>query len=93
MPARLVLYFLSWSGFLVSFMMRNDINIAIVSMVKSTENETNPVNITPTNNITDDQFDWSTSVQSLILGSFYACYVLSQVKIDYYANKKKKIFQ
>jgi hypothetical protein len=34
-PARLVLYFLSWSGFLVSFMMRNDINFALVVMVKS----------------------------------------------------------
>jgi hypothetical protein len=34
-PARFVLYFLSWSGFLVSFMMRNDINFAIVVMVKS----------------------------------------------------------
>lgn len=38
-PARLVLYFLSWSGFLVSFMMRNDINFALVVMVK-TRNET-----------------------------------------------------
>uniref|UniRef100_A0A182NCU2 Major facilitator superfamily (MFS) profile domain-containing protein n=1 Tax=Anopheles dirus TaxID=7168 RepID=A0A182NCU2_9DIPT len=33
-PARLVLYFLSWSGFLVSFVMRNDINFALVSMVQ-----------------------------------------------------------
>ncbi|XP_026473938.1 sialin-like [Ctenocephalides felis] len=44
-PARLVLYFLSWSGFLVSFMMRTDINIALVAMVKipppSLENTTN----------------------------------------------------
>lgn len=32
-PARMVLYMLSWSGFLVSFMMRTDINIAIVAMV------------------------------------------------------------
>lgn len=32
-PARLVLYFLSWSGFLVSFMMRNDINFALAVMV------------------------------------------------------------
>ncbi|XP_041565998.1 uncharacterized protein LOC108135457 isoform X3 [Drosophila elegans] len=31
-PARLVLYFLSWSGFLVSFMMRNDMNFALVAM-------------------------------------------------------------
>lgn len=28
-PARVVLYFLSWSGFLVSFMMRNDVSIII----------------------------------------------------------------
>lgn len=26
-----------------------------------------------------DDFDWSTLVQSMILSSFYACYVLSQV--------------
>ncbi|KAK9872866.1 hypothetical protein WA026_019653 [Henosepilachna vigintioctopunctata] len=32
-PARLVLYMLSWSGFLVSFMMRTDINLTIVAMV------------------------------------------------------------
>ena len=33
-PARVVLYMLSFSGFTVSFMMRNDINIAMVAMVK-----------------------------------------------------------
>lgn len=44
-PARLVLYFLSWSGFLVSFMMRNDINFALVVMVK-TNNQTNASNST-----------------------------------------------
>lgn len=33
-PARLVLYMLSFSGFLVSFMMRTDINIAMVAMAK-----------------------------------------------------------
>ncbi|XP_044576084.1 sialin-like [Cotesia glomerata] len=33
-PARVVLYMLSFSGFLVSFMMRTDINIAMVEMVK-----------------------------------------------------------
>lgn len=36
-PARLVLYMLSWSGFLVSFMMRTDINLAIVAMVREPE--------------------------------------------------------
>ena len=34
-PARVVLYMLSFSGFTVSFMMRNDINIAMVAMVKT----------------------------------------------------------
>lgn len=38
-PARVVLYLLSWSGFLVSFMMRNDINLALVAM-------TTPTNVT-----------------------------------------------
>ncbi|KAJ8893401.1 hypothetical protein PR048_005992 [Dryococelus australis] len=33
-PARVVLYFLSFTGFLVSFMMRSDINLAMVVMVK-----------------------------------------------------------
>ncbi|KAG8266847.1 hypothetical protein J6590_062982 [Homalodisca vitripennis] len=33
-PARVVLYLLSFSGFLIAFMMRTDINIAIVAMVK-----------------------------------------------------------
>lgn len=34
-PARVVLYMLSMSGFLVSFMMRTDINIAMVAMAKT----------------------------------------------------------
>lgn len=38
-PARLVLYLLSWSGFLVSFMMRTDINLAIVAMVEEPQVE------------------------------------------------------
>lgn len=42
-PARLVLYFLSWSGFLVSFMMRNDINFAIVVMVKDANKTINSI--------------------------------------------------
>jgi hypothetical protein len=39
-PARLVLYLLSWSGFLVSFMMRTDINLAIVAMVEEPDKAT-----------------------------------------------------
>ncbi|KAJ6641246.1 Sialin [Pseudolycoriella hygida] len=76
-PARLVLYFLSWSGFLVSFMMRNDINFALVAMVRSPKSSNSS---TESIEIEDgDKFDWSSGVTSIILGSFYWCYVLSQV--------------
>lgn len=90
-PARLVLYFLSWSGFLVSFMMRNDINITIVSMVRA---PTSPVDIVAnqtdsTNGVdgADGEFDWSSTVRAWILGSFYASYVVSQVNYRQVAHK------
>ncbi|GAB0088565.1 Major facilitator superfamily [Sergentomyia squamirostris] len=67
-PCRVVLYLLSWSGFLVSFVMRNDINIAIVEMV-----------VQPNAPAKEDQFDWSFSVRSIILGAFYWWYVVAQV--------------
>lgn len=75
-------------------MMRNDINIALVSMVRQNEAVNNSItsNLNATEvpiPITDGgnggsvggggEFDWSTLVQSMILSSFYACYVLSQV--------------
>lgn len=109
-PARLVLYFLSWSGFLVSFMMRNDINFALVAMVRDgSSNSSNGDHCAPSaslapltngvngnfsdlSNSTDDyaipqdttreiygEFEWDSTVQAVIKGSFYWCYVLSQV--------------
>ncbi|XP_057664794.1 sialin isoform X1 [Diorhabda carinulata] len=89
-PARLVLYLLSWSGFLVSFMMRNDINIAIVAMV----NEPVRTNTTSSNeycysveessdNIAPVEYggtlQWPSKVQSYILASFYWAYIISQI--------------
>lgn len=52
-PARLVLYFLSWSGFLVSFMMRNDINFALVVMVRT--NNGTILNANSSANVTQPQ--------------------------------------
>lgn len=110
-PARLVLYFLSWSGFLVSFMMRNDINFALVAMVRPTDelnslstdsssksfgaaetNETSKqhffndenthisvINSTMNYAGSDGLYDWSPTVKSVVVSSFYWCYVLSQV--------------
>ncbi|XP_063243204.1 sialin isoform X2 [Bacillus rossius redtenbacheri] len=97
-PARVVLYFLSFTGFLVSFMMRTDINLAMVVMVKlpppsaaanvSADSPLfcyDPVNSSDSaagENVTvqdEGEFDWDTTIQSAILGSFYWCYILSQV--------------
>lgn len=96
-PARVVLYMLSFSGFTVSIMMRNDINIAMVAMVKSTQQTTSDTNVTTsqycytTANVSltsnnsvvrledEGEFDWSPAIQSVISGSFYWCYILSQV--------------
>lgn len=86
-------------------MMRNDINIALVSMVRPNEAVNNSmqsnlnatdVPIHKTDGVDggngridgDGEFDWSTLVQSMILSSFYACYVLSQVR----EKRKKKEF-
>ncbi|CAH1406089.1 unnamed protein product [Nezara viridula] len=96
--ARVVLYFLSFTGFLVSFMMRTDINLAIVAMVKMpppvTRNITSseePQYCFAASNMSSDnstselllqdegEFDWDPSIQSTILGSFYWCYVVSQL--------------
>ncbi|XP_018361366.1 PREDICTED: sialin-like isoform X3 [Trachymyrmex cornetzi] len=95
-PARVVLYMLSFSGFLVSFMMRTDINIAMVAMAKlpsTSDNETAVVtsqcntisNTSYSENTTvirpEDagEFEWSPTIQSAILSSFYWCYILSQM--------------
>ncbi|KAI4498131.1 hypothetical protein M0802_006617 [Mischocyttarus mexicanus] len=104
-PARVVLYMLSFSGFLVSFMMRTDINLAMVAMAKPTTsndtvtetshycykstnvshveyNNNNNTNNTGSNFVRleeEGEFDWSPAIQSAILGSFYWCYILSQV--------------
>ncbi|KAF2897077.1 hypothetical protein ILUMI_09104 [Ignelater luminosus] len=92
-PARFVLYLLSWSGFLVSFMMRTDINLAIVAMVEDPElpdvgNSSNEQycyvkDISPDN--VEQRVDyggtlqWSSDVQSYVLASFYWAYIVSQI--------------
>lgn len=76
-------------------MMRNDINIALVSMVrqKPTDNTSIALNVSLNGNVSEaltpqtDDFDWSTLVQSMITSSFYACYVLSQVKYTLFFQK------
>ncbi|KPU79144.1 uncharacterized protein Dana_GF26894, isoform B [Drosophila ananassae] len=78
-PARLVLYFLSWSGFLVSFMMRNDMNFALVAMIPKNNNTQNQTSYGSLNTLTGDTDEQTSLVKSIIISSFYWCYVLSQV--------------
>ncbi|XP_059476719.1 sialin-like [Neocloeon triangulifer] len=90
-PARVVLGFLSFSGFLTNYMLRVNLNIAIVSMTGAA-NSTDAnrtlaeckVNITgfeldesPAKSVAE--FDWDNYEQGLIHGSFYWGYVLSMV--------------
>ncbi|XP_050292841.1 sialin [Anthonomus grandis grandis] len=86
-PARLVLYLLSWSGFLVSFMMRNDINLTIVAMVAERPHDNSSVEycfiVEDNNNTAPEDYggtlEWSTRIQSFVLASFYWAYIVSQV--------------
>nr|XP_022901620.1 sialin [Onthophagus taurus] len=94
-PARFVLYLLSWSGFLVSFMMRTDINLAIVAMVEEPQKETDPnvtdqycfvkqpeeVDSVSNNKLMDygGTLQWSADIQSYVLASFYWAYIISQI--------------
>lgn len=76
-------------------MMRNDINMALVSMVRA-ENQSavNASNASDTKVRinSDGEFNWSSMVQSVIMGSFFAFYVLSQVselgKINFYQRQQ-----
>ncbi|EDV98871.1 vesicular glutamate transporter 3 isoform X1 [Drosophila grimshawi] len=79
-PARLVLYFLSWSGFLVSFMMRNDMNFALVAMIRNgTETQQDNSSFSYSLNMGGASEEDASKVKSVIISSFYWCYVLSQV--------------
>uniref|UniRef100_A0A1Y1JW82 Major facilitator superfamily (MFS) profile domain-containing protein n=2 Tax=Photinus pyralis TaxID=7054 RepID=A0A1Y1JW82_PHOPY len=106
-PARLVLYLLSWSGFLVSFMMRTDINIAIVAMVKDAnpqangggENTTAQYCFTTTNETVEvtnygGTLEWSPAIQNYVLTTFYWAYIVSQL-VGGWATQRigtKKVF-
>ncbi|XP_046383296.1 sialin-like [Ischnura elegans] len=92
-PARHVLCVLLFFGFALAFMMRINLSIAIVAMVKEqpTENlfnttsnkcfrdEEELVNGTAKNVTSDGEFDWNEMQQGIVFGSFFWGYLLSQV--------------
>ncbi|XP_073992750.1 major Facilitator Superfamily Transporter 17 [Rhodnius prolixus] len=59
LPARVILYLLSFTGFLVSFMMRTDINIAMVAMV-----EIPPPSIEPNTTISEPLYCYDTNLNT-----------------------------
>lgn len=69
-PSRMVLYLLSWSGFLVSFMMRNDINFALVAMVRANETSTTKITTAQTT-ATTILNDLTTTTQNLTNDNMY----------------------
>ncbi|KAB0791165.1 hypothetical protein PPYR_02965 [Photinus pyralis] len=92
-PARLVLYLLSWSGFMVSFIIRSDINLTILAMVKdrkvqAVQNKTEESfcytidpNVTESETVLDygGTLEWSSDAQSYIIASFYWMYVCAHI--------------
>ncbi|KAK5638170.1 hypothetical protein RI129_012465 [Pyrocoelia pectoralis] len=59
-PARFVLYLLSWSGFMVSFIIRSDINLTILAMVKDRQVST------ATPNKTDENFCYTNIDKNIV---------------------------
>ena len=87
---------LAFLGFANIYAMRVNLSVAIVAMVNSpnTENDTNighecPLDTAnhtrqPTNG---DQFDWTSTEQGLILGSFFYGYIVTQIPGGFLAER------
>ncbi|KAK5642933.1 hypothetical protein RI129_009100 [Pyrocoelia pectoralis] len=97
-PARLVLYVLSLTCTIVSFLKRSLMSIAILAMVKETNASDGVVNYTETlcvwstnNSITKTSYggelDWSLDVQYYVLTSFYWTYIIAQT-VGGYASQR-----
>ncbi|XP_064597334.1 sialin-like [Liolophura sinensis] len=101
-PKRYILTFLGFLGFVNVYALRVNLSVALVEMV--TLNETKVENATsecPGPNNTDvpdvyrkGEFDWSPSLQGIILGSFFYGYVTTQIPGGWIAENfgGKKLF-
>lgn len=89
-PARAVLYLMSFSGFLVSFMMRTDINLAMVAMAKMRlrpENSTNSTELycyTSVTNRTQEVEDQKPTVKY----NLQLCLSIYTLKLGWYTNMR-----
>lgn len=76
------------------YCMRVNLSVAIVAMVRPSTGENNTGDIgteCPAGSLTNDTgtgtFDWSSSEQGVILGSFFYGYVASQIPGGYFAEQ------
>jgi len=87
LPFRYVVSCVMMFGLLVSYSMRVNLSIAIVSMVKR-----DPTCSTGPNNITictggGGEFDWDESLKGLLLGAFFWGYIIPQVVLGVMFDK------
>ncbi|XP_042911036.1 putative inorganic phosphate cotransporter isoform X2 [Parasteatoda tepidariorum] len=92
-PARFVLTILGFFGYINLYAMRVNLSVAMVAMVGKThtDNGTNetvitcpeliiPKNLTNENDIeTFGEFDWDSSIQGQVIGSYFYGYILTQL--------------
>lgn len=74
LPVRYIVVTMGFFGFLINYILRNSINLALVAMVNHTA-----VNSTDSSNAKDGPFIWDENTVGLILGSFYYGYICTQI--------------
>ncbi|KAL4217610.1 hypothetical protein ACF0H5_022352 [Mactra antiquata] len=91
---RHILAFLAFLGFFNVYCMRVNLSVAMVDMVKtvhdnktSTSEDCPDPNLNSTKTDNDGEFDWSTSLQDYILGSFFYGYIVTQIPGGWMAEK------
>ena len=74
LPVRYIVVGMTSFGFMINYMLRNNLNLVIVAMVNHTA-----VNSSDSSGQEDGPFVWDENVVGLILGSFYYGYVCTQI--------------
>ncbi|XP_037068933.1 vesicular glutamate transporter 3-like [Pollicipes pollicipes] len=75
LPMRYVVVSIAFFGFVINYMLRNNLNLAIVAMVNHTAVNSSGA----AGSQTDGPFVWDEKIVALILGSFYYGYICTQV--------------
>ena len=74
LPVRYIVVVMAFFGFIINYMLRNNLNLAIVAMVNHTA-----VGSTDSSGGEDGPFIWDENIVGLILGSFYYGYICTQI--------------